>query len=167
MDPAAVVGLDDEDAVDVERAVDLGRQQVVVDRARRRRVGKARDDERVIALDRDRAFGEDALVVRDGAGRDRVRVSGIRGGPRTPFLKVSIAYFYGYKAVGTLVYSWPDAYDKARAADRILRERLKDLGLEFEQILTEYVGVSATHGRLSGPPDPEAPTEPRRLGWRR
>ena len=77
------------------------------------------------------------------AGKDRVRVSGIRGRPRTDMLKVSIAYFYGYKAVGTLVYSWPEAYDKARAADRILRARLKDLGLEFEQILTEYVGVDA------------------------
>ena len=86
------------------------------------------------------------------AGKDRVRVSGIRGGPRTPMLKVSIAYFYGYKAVGTLVYSWPEAYDKAQAADRILRRRLADLGLEFEQILTEFVGVNATHGRLSGPP---------------
>ena len=43
-------------------------QQVVVDRPGRRRVGKARDDERVIALDRDRAFGEDALIVGDGAG---------------------------------------------------------------------------------------------------
>ena len=71
-------------------------------------------------------------------------------------LKVSIAYFYGYKAVGTLVYSWPEAYDKARAADRILRQRLADLGLEFEQILTEFVGVDATHGRLSGTPDPDA-----------
>ena len=30
----------------------------------------------------------------------------------------------GYKAVGTLVYSWPEAYDKARAADRIVRQRL-------------------------------------------
>ena len=69
-------------------------------------------------------------------------------------LKVSISYFYGYKAVGTLVYSWPDAYDKARAADRILRQRLEDLGLEFEQVLTEYVGVDATHGRLAGPADP-------------
>jgi len=100
------------------------------------------------------------------AGRDRVRVSGIRGGPRTPMLKVSVAYFYGYKAVGTLVYSWPEAYDKARAADRILRERLKDLGLEFEQILTEYVGASATHGALSGPPDPEAPEIQLRVGVR-
>ena len=100
------------------------------------------------------------------AGRDRVRVSGIHGGPRTPMLKVSIAYFYGYKAVGTLVYAWPDAYDKARAADRILRERLEALGLEFDQILTEYVGADATHGRLAGRPDPEAPEVQLRVGVR-
>jgi hypothetical protein len=100
------------------------------------------------------------------AGRDRVQVSGIRGGPRTPMLKVSIAYFYGYKAVGTLVYSWPEAYEKARAADRILRGRLKDLGLEYEQVLTEFVGVNATHGQLSGAPDPEAPEVQLRVGVR-
>jgi hypothetical protein len=99
-------------------------------------------------------------------GRDRVRVSGIKGGPRTPMLKVSIAYFYGYKAVGTLVYSWPEAYDKARAADRILRARLKDLGLQYEQVLTEFVGANATHGNLSGPPDPEAPEVQLRVGVR-
>jgi hypothetical protein len=100
------------------------------------------------------------------AGPDRVRVTGIRGAPRTPLLKVSIAYFYGYKAVGTLVYSWPDAYEKARAADRILRARLKGLGLEFEQILTEFVGANATHGPLSGPPDPDAPEVQLRVGVR-
>ncbi|HZA98834.1 MAG TPA: acyclic terpene utilization AtuA family protein [Gemmatimonadales bacterium] len=99
-------------------------------------------------------------------GRDRVRVSGIHGSPQTPMLKVSIAYFYGYKSVGTLVYSWPDAYDKARAADRILRQRLEDLGLEYEQILTEFVGANATHGKLSGPPDPDAPEVQLRIGVR-
>ena len=100
------------------------------------------------------------------AGRDRVRVSGIRGGPRTPLLKVSIAYFYGYKAVGTLVYAWPEAYDKARAADKVLRQRLADLGLRFEQILTEFVGVDATHGRLSGRPHPDIPEVQLRIGVR-
>jgi acyclic terpene utilization AtuA family protein len=82
-------------------------------------------------------------------GSNRVRVSGIAGRPATDKLKVSLAYFYGYKAVGTLVYSWPDAYRKAQAADRVLRERLRDLGLEFETILTEFVGVDATHGPLA------------------
>ncbi|MGH7612987.1 MAG: acyclic terpene utilization AtuA family protein [Gemmatimonadales bacterium] len=80
--------------------------------------------------------------------KDRVRFSGIRGRPATDNLKVSAAYFYGYKAVGTLVYAWPDAYKKAQVADRVLRRRLQDLGLEFESILTEFVGVDATHGPL-------------------
>jgi hypothetical protein len=100
------------------------------------------------------------------SGKDRVRVSGIGGGPRTDMLKVSIAWFYGYKAVGTLVYSWPDAFEKARAADAILRKRLDALGLEFEQILTEYVGVDATHGALAGPPDPDLPEVQLRVGVR-
>ncbi len=100
------------------------------------------------------------------AGKNRVQVRGVQGGPRTPMLKVSIAYFYGYKAVGTLVYSWPDAYLKAKEADRVLRARLKDLGLEFEQILTEFVGVDATHGKLAGPPSPDAPEVQLRIGVR-
>ena len=99
-------------------------------------------------------------------GKDRVAVSGITGGPRTPMLKVSIAWFYGYKAVGTLVYSWPDAHEKAKAADRILRQRLKDLGLEFEQVLTEYVGADATHGPLAGEISPDVPEVQLRVGVR-
>src|ERR1051325_1788291 len=83
------------------------------------------------------------------AGRDTVRVSGVRGRPATDKLKVSLAYFYGYKAVGTLVYAWPDAYQKARAADRVLRQRLESLGLQFQAIHTELVGADATHGRLA------------------
>ena len=82
------------------------------------------------------------------AGKDRVRVSGVKGKPATDKLKVSVAYFYGYKAIGTLVYAWPDALAKAKAADRILRQRLKELGLVFEAIHTEFVGANATHGAL-------------------
>jgi hypothetical protein len=99
-------------------------------------------------------------------GRDRVHVSGIRGGPRTPMLKVSIAYAYGWKAVGTLVYAWPEAWAKAKHADRILRARLADLGLQFEQILTEFVGADATHGRLAGSPDPDVAEIQLRIGVR-
>jgi hypothetical protein len=85
----------------------------------------------------------------EDAGKDRVRVFGIKGNPNTDFYKVSIAYSNGYKAVGTLVYAWPDAYAKAQAADKILRERLERLGLNFDTILTEFVGVNATHGHLA------------------
>jgi hypothetical protein len=100
------------------------------------------------------------------AGRDRVRVHGIKGKPATEFLKVSISYSAGYKAVGTLVYSWPDAYKKARSADKILRERLERLGLSFDQILTEFVGVNATHGPIAGEPRPDLPEVQLRVGVR-
>jgi len=98
-------------------------------------------------------------------GPDRVRVYGIKGRPATDKLKVSIAYRSGYKAVGTLVYSWPDALEKAQLADRVLRERLDNMGLRFDQLLTEFVGVSATHGpltKLTG----EAPEVQLRVGVR-
>jgi hypothetical protein len=91
----------------------------------------------------------------EDAGENRVRVFGIGGRAKTDFYKVSIAYSDGWKSVGTLVYAWPDALEKAKAAGRILRERLDNLGLKFDLILTEYVGASATHGHLaqaSSPP---------------
>jgi hypothetical protein len=99
-------------------------------------------------------------------GRDRVRVYGIEGRPATEFLKVSISYSAGYKAVGTLVYSWPDAYEKAQAADKILRGRLDRLGLRFDHTLTEFVGASATHGPLAGEPRADAPEVQLRVGVR-
>jgi len=99
-------------------------------------------------------------------GENRVRVFGIKGNPNTEFYKVSIAYSAGWKAVGTLVYSYPDAYEKAQAADKILRARLENLGLKFDVILTEFVGVNATHGHLSGAPAKDIPEVQLRFGVR-
>ena len=100
------------------------------------------------------------------AGADRVRVFGIKGRPATDSLKVSISYSSGFKAVGTLVYAWPDAYEKAKAADRILRVRLDRLGLKFEHLLTEFVGANATHGPLAGEPSRDLAEVQLRLGVR-
>src|SRR5712671_2085640 len=99
-------------------------------------------------------------------GADRVKVFGIKGRPATDSLKVSISYSAGYKAVGTLVYSWPDAFAKATAADQILRARLDRLGLRFDQILTEYVGANATHGPLAGEPSLDLAEVQLRVGVR-
>ncbi|MEJ7576303.1 MAG: acyclic terpene utilization AtuA family protein [Pyrinomonadaceae bacterium] len=105
-------------------------------------------------------------VKLEDAGADRVRVFGIEGRAATEFLKVSISYAAGFKSVGTLVYSWPDAYAKAEAADKILRQRLDRLGLKFDQILTEYVGANALHGKLSGEPPADLPEVQLRVGVR-
>ncbi|HUG81173.1 MAG TPA: acyclic terpene utilization AtuA family protein [Bryobacterales bacterium] len=101
----------------------------------------------------------------EAAGPDRVRVSGIQGGPRPPTLKTSVTYSAGWKAVGTLVYSWPDAVAKARAADGIVRQRLADLGLAFDEIHTELLGVNACHAGVAAA-NPDPPEVQLRIGAR-
>ncbi|HLF14911.1 MAG TPA: acyclic terpene utilization AtuA family protein [Bacteroidota bacterium] len=86
-------------------------------------------------------------------GKDRVKISGVRGKPGTQFYKVSMSYSDGYNAVGTLTYAWPDALEKAKKADEILRTRLADQGLHFDEIRTEFLGYNACHGPIARAPD--------------
>ena len=101
----------------------------------------------------------------EDAGPDRVRVSGIRGGPRPATLKLSISYAAGWKAIGTLVYPWPQALEKAQAADRVVRERIRHIGLSFDELYTEYFGVNACLGPAA-PPNPDPPEVQVRIGVR-
>ena len=91
----------------------------------------------------------------DDQGGDRVRVSGIEGGADTDSLKVSAAYSDGWKATSTLVYAWPDAARKARAAAAVLKDRLDALGLAFDEYRAEVVGLNA----LSETNEPDAAAE--------
>ncbi len=84
-------------------------------------------------------------------GPDRIALSGVRGAPRPDLLKVSISYLHGWKCIGTLVYSAPDALAKAETADRIVRERLAALNLSFEKIHTEFFGINACLAHLAPP----------------
>ena len=85
----------------------------------------------------------------EDAGENRVRVYDVKGFPATEFYKISMSYSDGYSAFGSLTYSWPDALEKAKAADEILRTRLNDLGLKFEEVRTEFQGYNACHGPLA------------------
>jgi hypothetical protein len=89
------------------------------------------------------------------AGPDRVRLLGMKGRPATDSYKVSISYAAGFKALGSMVYGWPDAYKKARAAEQILRQRLDRLGLRFDAIRVEYLGANACQGIAAAEPEPE------------
>ncbi len=82
-------------------------------------------------------------------GENRVRVYDVKGRPPTDSYKVSAAYSDGYFAVGTLTYGWPDALEKAQAADKIMRQRLSDLGYKYDEFHTEYLGYNSCHGPLS------------------
>ncbi len=88
-------------------------------------------------------------------GNDRVKVFNVGGKKETEFYKVSCSYSDGYSAVGNLTYSWPNALSKAKAADKILRKRLENLNLIFDEIRTEFMGYNATHETLAPKIDEE------------
>ncbi|PIE01607.1 MAG: ATPase [Acidobacteria bacterium] len=78
-------------------------------------------------------------------GKNRVRVSGVRGKDRTPTLKVSISYLDGYKATGQLTISGPDALAKAEKCADVLWARLKHAGMTYEETHTEFLGSGVCH----------------------
>lgn len=85
----------------------------------------------------------------ENTGENRVRVFNVKGMPATVFYKVSMSYLDGFSASGSLTYCAPDALEKAKAADYILRKRLKNLNLKFDEIKTEFQGYNACHGPLA------------------
>lgn len=90
-------------------------------------------------------------------GRDRVKISGVRGAPATDTFKISISWENGYKAVGQLTVAGPDAVEKARLCANIVFERLAMDGVQFdpEQITVEFVGTNVCHAGIAS-----APAEP-------
>src|SRR6185312_8073003 len=136
--------------------------RVSIDSVKEQLLYELGDPERYITPD---CLADFTSVRLGDAGPDRVRVSGIRGRERPPTLKLSISYSNGWKAIGTLVYSWPQALEKARAADAIVRARLQNLGLGFDEINTEYFGVNACHGSAA-PPNVDPPEVQLRIGVR-
>jgi hypothetical protein len=85
--------------------------------------------------------------------KNRVRMYGVKGKPATDSYKVSMSYLDGYTAIGTLTYAWPEALEKAKAADKILRTRLADLGLKFDEIRSEFMGYNSCHGPIAVMPN--------------
>lgn len=78
----------------------------------------------------------------DQKEKSRVQVYGITGSAPTDFYKVSASYKYGYKLSATLVYSWPEALEKAKSASEILKQRADNLRLKLDDYRTEYVGFN-------------------------
>jgi hypothetical protein len=75
-------------------------------------------------------------------GKDRVKVSGIKGKPETPTYKISASYNDGYKLSANLTYCWPNALQKAKKGAEILELRAKNLGLNINEFHSEFIGFN-------------------------
>jgi hypothetical protein len=83
---------------------------------------------------------------------ERVKISNMTGKGLPDKLKVCIGYRDGWEGEGSLLFSWPDAYEKATRGERIIRERLKLLGVDPIELHFDYIGVNALHGPAAPPP---------------
>jgi Acyclic terpene utilisation family protein AtuA len=79
-------------------------------------------------------------------GRDRVRLSGVRGHPRPATLKVNVCHETGWLAEGEISYAGARAEARARRAADILRERLAGLGT----LRADLIGVASVFGDDAG-----------------
>jgi hypothetical protein len=89
---------------------------------------------------------------------NRVLVSSIRGKAPTDTLKVSMSYSNGWKAVGQLTVSGPDAVEKAQLAADIVFQRLEYDGVTFSEDDTEVELLGS--GVLHPPETPESTRKP-------
>jgi hypothetical protein len=87
-------------------------------------------------------------------GQDVVRVEGATGTAATDSYKVSIAYRDGYTSSGTLVIAGPDAVAKAWACGRMIQERLRRAGVEFEHSNVECLGAGDCVPGVLSPANP-------------
>jgi len=96
----------------------------------------------------------------DEVGKDRVRISGVRGKPRPDLLKVSIGVKEGWIGEGEITYAGLGCLDRARLAEKVVRERLKISGVQLQEFRVDYIGMNSLHGDASLPAK-EAPYEVR------
>jgi hypothetical protein len=82
--------------------------------------------------------------------KDRVRVTGGRGTPRTPTLKVSVAYVDGYIGEGQISYGGPGALARGRLALEIVRERLTMTGVDVSELRFDLIGADSLYGSSLG-----------------
>lgn len=95
-------------------------------------------------------------------GTDLVKVTGMTGRARPETLKVCVGYWDGYIGEAIAMFSWPDAYEKAKRGEEIVRNRLKMMDVNPIDITFEYLGVNTMHGPVSPPPG----CEPNEVGLR-
>ncbi len=76
---------------------------------------------------------------------NKVKISNAKGTSASSFYKVSATYQEGYRAMGELIISGPDALEKAILFQSVFWEKVK---INFYRKNVEYVGYNACHGNL-------------------
>ena len=97
-------------------------------------------------------------VTLDEVGPDRVMIKGGRGKPRPEQLKVSVGILEGWIGEAMITYAGLGCVERARLAEKVVRERLQIGGVNLQELQVDYLGLNALH-REASLPRKEAPYE--------
>jgi hypothetical protein len=94
------------------------------------------------------AVADFSQITLDQVGEDRVRVQNATAEPRTQTLKVNIGYDDGIVGEGQISYAGPGAYNRAKLAGEVVKERIDQRDIEYRDIRVDFIGVDALHGEI-------------------
>lgn len=86
---------------------------------------------------------------------NKVRVSNAKGNPRPEMLKLCIGQMEGYATEQLFYFSYPYAYDKAKAFVEAAKETWAILPFQYEELRINYLGINGIHEGAA----PEIPKE--------
>lgn len=79
-------------------------------------------------------------------GDNQVKVTGGKGLEKTDFLKASIGYVDSYMGEGQISYAGPGAANRGKLALEIVEERLKIMGVVYQELKLDLIGINSLHG---------------------
>jgi hypothetical protein len=79
-------------------------------------------------------------------GENEIKVTGGKGQPKTEFLKASIGYVDSYMGEGQISYAGPGAVNRGKLALEIVEERLKLMGVQYQELKLDLIGIDSLHG---------------------
>lgn len=82
-------------------------------------------------------------------GNNRVRVTGAKGKAKPDTLKVGFAYPDGFIGEGETTLTWPNALEKAKRSEEIIRKRFEIVGLKANEIRIDYIGYNSVFGGVA------------------
>ena len=78
-------------------------------------------------------------------GKDRVKISGATGHAPNGYYKTSVGYHDCYIGEGQISYGGLNALSKAQLAKEILEHRFEMIGLKYEEIRYDMIGMNALY----------------------
>ncbi|MFA7554849.1 MAG: acyclic terpene utilization AtuA family protein [Spongiibacteraceae bacterium] len=94
-------------------------------------------------------------VQLEDIGENQVALTGVKGKPAPPSLKLIMGLEDGWMSSAQVSFSWPYALEKAQKTAEIIKRRMETENIQTDDLVIEYLGVNS----IGGPTAPIPPED--------